>query len=87
MTFFGVQGPWYTVGWKMAVVVEQTFGTDAVIQGAADPRVLLGNYNRAVRERRLDLPLWSDRVLSVIGAGKPYTAAPHLWFCKGPAAL
>ena len=68
MTFFGVQGPWYTVGWKMAVLVEQTFGREAVIQGAADPRVLLGNYNRAVRDRQLDLPLWSERILSAVGS-------------------
>jgi hypothetical protein len=68
MTFFGIQGPWYTVGWKMAVVVEQTFGREAVIQGAADPRVLLGNYNRAIRERRLDLPLWSERILLAVGS-------------------
>jgi Putative zinc dependent peptidase (DUF5700) len=67
MTFFGVQGPWYTVGWKMAVVVEQAFGREAVIQGAADPRVLLGNYNRAIRERQLDLPRWSERILSAVG--------------------
>src|SRR5262249_53226536 len=64
MTFFGVQGPWYTVGWKMAVVVERTFGRDAVIDAVRDPRTLLANYNRAVRDQRLDLPLWSERLLS-----------------------
>ena len=52
----------------MAVLVEQTFGREAVIQGAADPRVLLGNYNRAVRDRQLDLPLWSERILSAVGS-------------------
>ncbi len=66
MTFFGVQGPWYTVGWKMAVVVERAFGRDEVIRGVADPRELLASYNRAVREQRLDLPLWSDRVMAAI---------------------
>ena len=65
MSFFGVQGPWYTVGWKMAVVVEQTYGRGAVIQAVADPRRLLTTYNRAVQERRLDLPLWSNRVTSI----------------------
>jgi hypothetical protein len=71
MAFFGVQGPWYTVGWKMAVIVEETFGRDAVIAGAADPRILLADYNRAVRQRKLDLPLWSDRILSAVGYTEP----------------
>jgi hypothetical protein len=66
MAFFGEQGPWYTVGWKMAVVVEQAFGRDDVIRAAADPRVLLESYNRAVRQRRLDLPVWSDRVIAAV---------------------
>jgi hypothetical protein len=64
MTFFGIQGPWYTVGWKMAVLVEEAFGRSAVIDAVADPRRLLASYNRAVRERRLDLPVWSDRLIS-----------------------
>ena len=66
MTFFGVQGPWYTVGWKMAVVVERAFGREEVRRGVADPRQLLASYNRAVREQRLNLPLWSDRVMSSV---------------------
>lgn len=68
MTFFGVQGPWYTVGWKMAVVVEHAFGRGVVIDAVTDPRTLLVNYNRAVRAARLDLPVWSDRILSAVAA-------------------
>jgi len=70
MTLYGVQGPWYTVGWKMATIVERAFGRGAVIQAVADPRTLLVNYNRAVRAGKLDLPLWSDRILAAL-SGRP----------------
>jgi hypothetical protein len=66
MTFYGVQGPWYTVGWKMATVVEHQLGRREVIQAAADPRTLLINYNRAVRAGGLGLPLWSDRLMTAV---------------------
>jgi putative zinc-dependent peptidase DUF5700 len=66
-TFFGVQGPWYTVGWKMAVVVEQTLGRAALIECMLDPRRLLATYNSAVKTSRTSgLPLWSDRLLQVV---------------------
>jgi hypothetical protein len=65
--FFGVQGPWYTVGWKMATIVEQTYGRDAVIEAVRDPRSLLTSYNRAVRERHLELPMWSAELLAAVG--------------------
>jgi hypothetical protein len=59
--FFGVQGPWYTVGWKMAALVEQTYGRPTLIECMLDPRRLLATYNSAVKSRASggDLPLWS----------------------------
>ena len=60
--FFGMVGPWYTVGWKMAVVIETIEGRDALIRASCAGRELLRAYNRAVPEWRKrtgeDLPLW-----------------------------
>ena len=30
-SFFGVQGPWYTVGYKMSVVIEKRYGRKRLI--------------------------------------------------------
>lgn len=46
-SFFGVQGPWYTVGWKMAVLIERTFGRATLIDCMCDQRKLLATYNAA----------------------------------------
>jgi hypothetical protein len=70
--FYGVQGPWYTVGYKMAVIVEKRFGRPALIETMLDPRELLVLYDRAAAERNAagtdDLPLWSDETLEQVGA-------------------
>ncbi|HTT68676.1 MAG TPA: DUF5700 domain-containing putative Zn-dependent protease [Gemmatimonadales bacterium] len=70
--FFGVQGPWYTVGWKMAVVIERRFGRARLIACMLDPRSLLVTYDRAAAELNgaggERLPLWSDELLRVMGA-------------------
>jgi hypothetical protein len=50
-SFFGVQGPWYTVGWKMAVTIEKRYGRDRLIECMCDPRVLLTTYNQAFADR------------------------------------
>ena len=72
MSFFGVQGPWYTVGWKMAVVIERRFGRDRLILCMLDPRALLVSYNQAAAELNRaggeQLPLWSNQLLQVMGA-------------------
>jgi hypothetical protein len=65
--FFGVQGPWYTVGWKMAAVVEREYGRAALIECMLDPRRLLATYNRAAR-REKGAPLWSPRLLKAVRA-------------------
>ena len=48
--FFGLQGPWYTVGHRMAVIVEKRFGRAALIDCMRDPRLLLARYDAAAQE-------------------------------------
>jgi Putative zinc dependent peptidase (DUF5700) len=71
-SFYGAQGPWYTVGYKMAVMVEKRFGRDALIQTMLDPRRLLVLYNQAAAEQnptgKGQLPRWSDEVLKRVQA-------------------
>jgi hypothetical protein len=71
-SFFGAQGPWYTVGYKMAVIVEKRYGRDALIQTMLDPRRLLILYNRAAAEKNAasneKLPLWSEQVIKELQA-------------------
>ena len=72
-SFFGIQGPWYTVGYKMSVMVEKRFGRQALIDTMLDPRCLLVLYNRAAAEQNAagkpPLPIWSEDILSAVYAG------------------
>ena len=74
-SFFGEQGPWYTVGYKMAVIVEKRYGRPALIECMIDPRELLTRYNVAAAELNQrgseKLALWSPELLSKIGAPAP----------------
>ena len=67
-SFFGdAQGAWYTVGYKMAVMVEKRFGRKVLIDCMLDPRDLLSRYNQAATEINehdpKKLPLWSSNML------------------------
>jgi len=69
-SFFGIQGPWYTVGWKMSVVIEKTYGRAKLIEVFCDQRKLLSTYNEAATKlnRNSDKPLalWSKRIVDAI---------------------
>jgi len=70
-TFFGEQGPWYTVGYKMAVIVEKRYGRQRLIECMLDPRELLASYNKAATELNArsaqKLALWSPELMQKIG--------------------
>ncbi|MDP9106267.1 MAG: hypothetical protein M3N49_10090 [Candidatus Eremiobacteraeota bacterium] len=57
MTFFGNQGAWYTVGWRMAITIERRFGRARLIACIADDRLFLPTYNAAAEGTAL--PRWS----------------------------
>src|SRR6266567_843129 len=69
-TYFGVQGPWYTVGWKMAVTIEKVYGRPRLIQAMCNTSDLLKLYNQAAQEAAKSggqpLPLWSPEVLKAL---------------------
>ena len=68
--FFGTQGPWYTVGWRMAVLIEKTYGRAKLIECFCDQRKLLPTYNEAAekhnRDSRERLAVWSASVVDKI---------------------
>ncbi len=64
MSFFGTQGPWYTVGWKMAVTVEKALGRPTLVACMHDPRDLLVRYNEAAEQ--LGLPRRSAELVSAL---------------------
>jgi len=69
-SFFGIQGPWYTVGWKMSVVIEKTLGRARLIESFCDQGKLLETYNEAAakynRSSAKPLPLWSKSIVDAL---------------------
>jgi hypothetical protein len=78
--FFGVQGPWYTVGWQMAVLIEKYEGRQKVIESFCNPWRLLSVYNHAARryyrEAATPLAMWSDGLVEGLAAGLPDMIIP-----------
>lgn len=68
MELFGIQGPWYTVGWKIAAVIEQICGKSRLIQCIANPTLLFSTYNQAVysynQDLNISLPIWSSELVA-----------------------
>jgi len=66
-SFYGVEGPWYTVGWRMAVTVEQNQGRAALVRAVEDPRLLLSLYNDSVSPME---SRWSRQLLNALAAAR-----------------
>lgn len=95
-SFFGIQGPWYTVGWKMSVLIEKTYGRAKLIECICDQRKLLPTYNKAAakhnRKSHESLATWSPSdinairsSLSSVGALKNPQFSAVCWFVRGGA--
>lgn len=68
--FFGYRGPWYTVGYRMAVTIERELGRPVLVATLADPREFVARYNEAaVKENAKSgghLPLFSPEILKTV---------------------
>lgn len=68
-SFYGAEGPWYTVGWKMAATIEKQFGRKEVVECMVDPHRLLDRYNAAAAAQNKKNPtaklaLWSPELVA-----------------------
>jgi hypothetical protein len=88
LSFFGEQGPWYTVGWKMATLIEKTYGRKRLIETFCDGRSLPAEFNRAAtrfnQEARQPLATWSASLTTRLTAGAPLETAPSSPPAKHP---
>lgn len=53
--FYGQQGAWYTVGWRIATTIEHRFGRARLVECICDRRQLLPTYNEAASSAGLPL--------------------------------
>jgi hypothetical protein len=72
MELFGIVGPWYTVGWHMAEIIERELGRAAAISAFCDQSTLLQTYNKAAQKREERTGekqlLWSDELVHAFDA-------------------
>lgn len=61
-TYYGEQGPWYTVGYVMASTVERAYGRERLIAAMCQQAPMLALYNEAARSLNANLPLWDNEV-------------------------
>lgn len=68
--FWGYQGAWYTVGYKMAALIEQEFGRDILVASYIDQRNFVLLYNEAAliynKSHNDKLEMWSDEFIKAI---------------------
>jgi len=79
--FFGYRGPWYTVGYRMAVTIERELGRPALVATLADPREFVARYNQAALNKNSPsgrrLPLFSAEILKAVSTTAAFSPAAH----------
>ncbi len=72
-TYYGIQGPWYTVGWRMACLIELRLGRARLLRMFQDLPTLYRTWNEAaeVEEKAtgLKLPRWPEALTRAIEGG------------------
>jgi len=72
--FYGYQGPFYTVGYRMVSLIEKTFGRQILVNSYIDQRNLLILYNKAVyvkKNKKQNLKPWSSEIIKRLGTPEP----------------
>jgi hypothetical protein len=83
-TYFGEQGPWYTVGWKMAVTIERGYGRKRLVEIMCNTAALPSTYNAAAKQLSApggeSLPHWSEEIIHALEpAAKWYLGKNKRW--------
>ncbi len=64
----GGRGSWYTVGWKISVIIEEILGRKALINCMEDLRKFYKNFNKAVvfynQKYGSQWPSWDEKIVS-----------------------
>ena len=60
LTYFGVQGPWYTVGWVVASTIERRKGPQRLVALICDLPAMLHEYNETADR---GMPRWSESLV------------------------
>ncbi|MBL5982074.1 hypothetical protein NAAC61_08655 [Petrotoga sp. 8T1HF07.NaAc.6.1] len=70
MTNNGGQGSWYTVGWKVSVVIEKVEGKERLLECMSDLTKLYSTYNEAVitynKKYNEELKSWSQKIIDAL---------------------
>ena len=71
-SYYGVQGPWYTVGWRMASLIETRLGKARLLKVYSDLPTLFRAWNEAAEAEEKaggpKLPRWPDALVKAMEA-------------------
>ena len=70
-TFYGDQGPWYTVGWLMTSTIEKATSRAELLELICDPRAVVLEYQRIAEKGPEKSPKWSGLATKWLSRSAP----------------